>query len=153
MDLPRELGDLLGELLVLTRQLRVRLEEPGQLVRLAFDRGHALLREADLLLVVLLGPVFESLVPVGLAGLGEQDQRRRIGGLGREREVEQDERVGIPAAGDANALRITQAMTTIDWPMMYCGVPKKRAMRSAIRPNVSTPKAPRCSCTATAAEA
>ena len=96
-----------GELLVLARQLRIRLEEIGQLVRLNLDCG---------------GP--------------------------RRAEQHHEER-----PTKANALRITPAMTTIDWPMMYCGVPKKRAMRSAIRPNVSAPKALRCSCTATAPEA
>jgi hypothetical protein len=47
--------------------------------------------------VVLLGPVLDPLVAVCLAGLGEEDQRRRVGGLEREREVEKDERVRIPA--------------------------------------------------------
>jgi hypothetical protein len=32
------------------------------------------------------------LVPVSLPGLGEQDQRRGIRGLGRERKIQQDER-------------------------------------------------------------
>jgi len=40
------------------------------------------------------------LVAIGLPCLGEQDQRRRVGGLGRERKVEQDERVRIPLEGD-----------------------------------------------------
>src|SRR5438034_1348842 len=35
-----------------------------------------------------------------------------------------------------------QMTTMIDWPMMYCGVPKKRAMRSAKRPKGSSPNAP-----------
>ena len=38
---------------------------------------------------------------------------------------------GSKRPAKANALRMT-TMTTIDWPMMYRGVPKKRAMRSAI---------------------
>jgi len=37
----------------------------------------------------------EGLVAVRLPRLGEQDQRRRVGGLGAERQVEQDEGVGI----------------------------------------------------------
>ena len=37
-----------------------------------------------------------GLVPVGLSVLRQQDQRRRVRGLGREREVKQDERVRIP---------------------------------------------------------
>jgi hypothetical protein len=76
VDLARELGDLFRQLLVLTRQLRVRLEEPGQLVGLDLDRGHSLLGVAHLLLVVLLGALFDVLVAVGLARLREQDQRR-----------------------------------------------------------------------------
>jgi len=43
----------------------------------------------------------------------------------------------------ASELRMIQKTTTIDWPMMYFGVPKKRAARSAPRPNASLPKAPR----------
>ncbi len=35
------------------------------------------------------------LVTVGLAVLREQDQRRRVRGLGREQQVEQDERIGV----------------------------------------------------------
>ena len=95
MDLARELGDLLGQLLVLTRQLRVRLEESSQLVRFHFDRDNSFLGVAHLFLVVLFGPVLDPLVPVCLAGLREQDQRRRVSGLEREREVEKDERVRI----------------------------------------------------------
>jgi hypothetical protein len=58
-----------------------------------------------------------GLVAIGLAGLGEQDQRRSVGSLRRKGEVEQDEGIGI-------------------------GVPKKRAARSAARPNLSCPNAP-----------
>ena len=36
-------------------------------------------------------------VAVGLAVLREQDQRRRVRGLRREREVQQDERIRVPA--------------------------------------------------------
>ena len=37
-------------------------------------------------------------VAVGLAVLREQDQRRGVRGLGREREVQQDERVRVPGS-------------------------------------------------------
>jgi len=104
VDLPRELGDLLGHVLVLTRQLRVGLEEVGQFVGLRLDRGDPLLREAHLFFMVLLGPLLDVLVPVGLAGLREQDQRRRVRGLEREREVEENEWVGIPAAGEGERI-------------------------------------------------
>jgi hypothetical protein len=39
-------------------------------------------------------------VALGLPGLGEQDQRRGVGRLGREREVEQDEGVRVPMEAD-----------------------------------------------------
>ena len=42
-------------------------------------------------------------IAVRLAVLREQDQRRRVGGLGREREVQQDERVGIPRVRDTRS--------------------------------------------------
>src|SRR6476646_7072490 len=35
--------------------------------------------------------------------------------------------------------------TTIVWPRMYCGVPKKRAACSARRPKASVPNVPWCS--------
>jgi hypothetical protein len=39
-------------------------------------------------------------VAVGLAVLGEQDQRGRVGRLGREDEVQEDERIRVPAQRD-----------------------------------------------------
>jgi hypothetical protein len=74
---------------------------------------------------------------LGLTRLGEQDQRRRVRRLRREREVEQDERVRIPLERDPAALSPIQRMTTIVWPTMYCGVPQKRAACSAPRPKAS----------------
>ena len=41
-------------------------------------------------------------VAVVLAVLGQQDQRRGVGGLGGEGQVEQDERVGVPAQLDGD---------------------------------------------------
>jgi hypothetical protein len=38
-----------------------------------------------------------SALAIGLAVLRQQDQGRRVRGLGREREVEQDERIRVPA--------------------------------------------------------
>jgi len=61
VDLPREFGNLLGQFLVLARQLRVGLEEVGELVGLHLDRGDPLLREAHLFVVVLIGPLFQVL--------------------------------------------------------------------------------------------
>ena len=43
-------------------------------------------------------------VPVVLPVLGEQDQRRGVGRLGREGQVEQDERVRIPVLDDADGV-------------------------------------------------
>src|SRR6516164_2328815 len=48
----------------------------------------------QLLTVLRVGKAV-GLVAVGLAGLSEQDQRRRISGLEREREIEQDERIDV----------------------------------------------------------
>lgn len=50
------------------------------------------------LFAVRLKLVACGLAPVDLARLREQDQWCRMGGLGREREVEEDERVGGPSA-------------------------------------------------------
>jgi hypothetical protein len=52
----------------------------------------ALLGERLAVLRVRLGV---ELVPVRVPCLREQDQRRRVGGVGRERQVEQDERVRV----------------------------------------------------------
>ncbi len=40
---------------------------------------------------------------------------------------------------NAIVLKRIQSATTIVWPMMYLGVPKKRAVFSAKRPKVSSP--------------
>jgi hypothetical protein len=48
----------------------------------------------------------------------------------------------------ATELIAIQKRTTTVCPMMYCGVPKKRAVFSAIRPKESSPKAPWCCCRA-----
>jgi hypothetical protein len=52
------------------------------------------------LLAVLLDRLGVGLVAVGLAGLREQDQRCRVRRLGREEQVEEDERIGVPAQRD-----------------------------------------------------
>src|SRR5207237_6772531 len=56
------------------------------------------------LLTVLGVRLRVDLVAVGLAGLREQDQRRRICRLGREREVEEDERVLVEVNEDRVAV-------------------------------------------------
>src|ERR1051326_7108175 len=101
MNLLRERRDLLGQLLVLTREIGVRREQLRQLVGLRLDHLDALLGRLRLLVVSLLGRQLLELVPVRLARLREQDQRRGIGGLRREREIQEDERVRIPAERDS----------------------------------------------------
>jgi hypothetical protein len=58
---------------------------PGQ------ELGVGLGPDRDLTVALDVGPV-----PVVLAVLGQQDQRGGVGGLRREGQVEQDERVGVP---------------------------------------------------------
>ena len=59
-------------------------------------RSFCLCRHLLELRVPLVDHVAVHLVAVGLARLREQDQRRGVGGLRREDEVEQDERVRVP---------------------------------------------------------
>ena len=49
-------------------------------------------------------PLDNGAVPVVLPVLGEQDQRRRVGGLGGERQVEQDEGVRVPVLDQADGV-------------------------------------------------
>ena len=68
-------------------------------------------------------------VAVGLTVLGEQDQRRGVGRLRREREVQEDERVRVPlAAATPMTLRRIQTMTTTVWMTRKRAVPSVRAM-------------------------
>ena len=98
MDLPRQRRDLLGQLLVLPGEVGVRLEQPLQLARRALDGSLVLGGVAGDLLTMRLDHLGGRLVAIRLPGLREQDQRCGVGGLGREGEVEQDERVRIPVA-------------------------------------------------------
>jgi len=77
VDLARELGDLLGQLLVLARELRVRVEQRDEPVRLGLDRRDPFRSPLLGLVVPLLGQVVGPLVALGLPRLGEQDQRCR----------------------------------------------------------------------------
>jgi hypothetical protein len=78
-DLLRQALDLLGQPAVGLEQLRLTMR--------------------DVFAVPCVG-LGAGLVAVGLPRLREQDQRRGVGGLGREREVQQDERVRVPAQRD-----------------------------------------------------
>jgi len=75
---------LLGQRAHLLDQPLVVLEQPGLL------RGYPL--------TVLYVGLRERLVPFGLAGLGEEDERSGVRGLRAEHEVQQDEGVGIERA-------------------------------------------------------
>src|SRR5438477_6362761 len=92
MDLTGQRRDLLRQFLVLARQRRVRLEQCRELVRFRLDRGDAALARLLLALTMLLGELCRRLVPGRLACLREEDQRRGVRSLRREREVEEDER-------------------------------------------------------------
>src|SRR5690349_10268020 len=86
--------------LALLLELRERRLDAAE----AQARGHQLTREelrvglragVDAAVLVGLDPV-----ALRLAVLREQDQRRGVGGLGREGQVEQDERVRVPPERD-----------------------------------------------------
>lgn len=140
VDLLRQVGDLLGQLLVLLRKVGVRLEQLKDLVGL---RLRSPLEPA----LILLDSLGMHLVAIGLARLGEQDQRRSISGLEGEQEVQGDERVHVPGKPETQLgeFSTTHANTATVCPTMYCGVPKNLAAFSANRPNASLPNAP-CSC-------
>src|SRR5437764_1034055 len=78
-----ELRDPLRQLGVLAKQLGLRIRQ---------------------LLAVPRRRLLVGLVTVGLPRLCEQDQRRRVRGLGREREVEQDERIRIPVCYESHGV-------------------------------------------------
>jgi len=100
VDLAGQVCDLLRQLLVLLRKRRVLLQE--------LDDPRVLrIRRLLEVRVALVDQLAVFLVALGLARLGEQDERRQ------------------PV-----------------WTRMYFGVPKKRATRSAPRPNGSSPKVP-----------
>jgi hypothetical protein len=69
-----EVRDVLGQFLVLLREVGVRLEQFEELVglgfRCSFDPG-----------MVLVEPFGVDLVAIGLARLGEQNQRRCVSSL------------------------------------------------------------------------
>src|SRR6266536_1962019 len=90
VNLIRQRVDVLGKPLGLLGQLRVRLEQLLELSPL-------LEAPARKLLAVERVCYGAGLVPIGLPCLREQDQWRRVRRLRREGEVEQDERIGVPA--------------------------------------------------------
>ena len=88
---------LLGQRDDLLGQLGVDLQQRSQAGGLVLDVG-----------ALLIGQLGEApgvvLVAVGLARLGEQDQWRRVRGLRRERQVQQDERVRVPAQAERDGV-------------------------------------------------
>src|SRR5947208_820044 len=104
VDLTRQRGDLLGQLLVLPGQVRVGREELLELVGLGLQRGDSFRRVPLYLVVPLLGRHGGNLVPLGLARLRQQDQRRRVGGLGGEAEIQEDERFRVPVVDERDGV-------------------------------------------------
>src|SRR5215210_9020197 len=104
MDLSREVCDLLGQVLVLSSQVRIGLEQGLELVGLHLERRNALGRTALDILAVLLELTTECLVARGLTRLREQNQWGRVGGLSREPEVEEDEGLGVPVVHERNGV-------------------------------------------------
>ena len=102
--------------------LRDPLEFLGEMTYLPRQRG-VLLQEMKLggrkLVAGLRGRLLMGLVPIRLAGVGEEDERSGVGRLGRESKVEQDERIGVPFEAEASELSATQATTTAVCPTMY----------------------------------
>ena len=102
--------------------LREPLEFFCELTDLPGQRG-VLLQEVKLggrdLVPMHRGRLLMGLVPICLAGLGEEDEGSGVGRLGRESEVEQDERIGVPFEAEASELSATQATTTAVCPTMY----------------------------------
>jgi hypothetical protein len=94
------------------------------------------------LLAVGLELLAGVLVALGLTCLREQDQWGRVGGLDGEREVEQDERVGVPAQADGERVDGDPQRDRDRLAEDVLRRPKKRAAASARRPKGSSPKAP-----------
>jgi hypothetical protein len=86
MDVGGHRGDPLGE-------RGVGLHEISQSVALLLDVATLLVGDPG-------DVVGRGLVGVGLPGLGEQDQRCGVRGLGGDRKIEHDERIRVPAQAD-----------------------------------------------------
>ena len=95
MNLARELCDLFRELLVLLRQAGIRLEQLCEPVCLGLDRLHALLAELFLARTMFFQSIRLQLVSISLPRLREQDERRGVGSLERETEIQENERVDV----------------------------------------------------------
>src|SRR5581483_5767493 len=67
--------------------------------------GLELVLASELGVMVFLQGAVAEFVAFSLAGSGQQDQRGGVGRLGRERKIEQDERVGIPLKAEGGRVR------------------------------------------------
>src|SRR5919204_439713 len=93
----RALRHLLGELLVLPGQVRVRLQQLRKLVRLCLDGFDPALRLLLLAAVEAFDHHVMCLVAFGLTRLREKDERCGVRRLQREPEIQENEWVFIPA--------------------------------------------------------
>ena len=78
-----------------------------------------------------------GLVSIGLAVLRQEDQRRRVSGLGRGREVQKDERVRVKARRDDRDVERDPDDDDDGLADQIRGVPNHRASRSASSPKAS----------------
>jgi hypothetical protein len=79
-------------------------------------------------------------VGLGLAVLGERDQRGHVGGLGGEHQVEQDERVGSQRRSAASRLTAIQAAT-----MSVCTMMNRHDPNTAVTASANRSPRVRCS--------
>jgi len=97
--------DLLGQLGVLGEHLEVLLAHSSLAREYPCLARFEILLALNLRVVVLLEDTVADLVPFGLARGGEQDQWSGLGGLGGERQIEQDERVWVPLKPEGDRVR------------------------------------------------
>src|SRR6266852_6029592 len=97
VDIVGELLDPLAQLLREARELRVLAEQLEDLRRLLLRQFLSLEARLRERLAVLRVGIDECLVSIGLPRLGEQDERRRVGGLQAEGEVQEDEGIDVEA--------------------------------------------------------
>ena len=90
-------GDFLAEFLGEFRELGVLVHELQQLGRLLGGEGELPGVLSGKFLAVLSIGLCVDFIPVGLASLGEEDERGGVGGLEAEGEVQENERVKIKA--------------------------------------------------------
>lgn len=95
MDLDGKILDMAAELAREFSQFGILAKKFLYLGHLSQGQGLALVAGRRESLAVLSIGIRESLVPIGLPGLGQQDEWCGIGGLKTEGQVEKDEGIGI----------------------------------------------------------